>query len=490
MLNIVTNSVKFTTEGGKVNLIVDINAAEVFSITRPFNITPLDPAKFLKKIISLKSSTTQLSFKGEVIKLSVSGIYFFAINPIIENVEMLTSYDLSYSDFATHSPLFDSFILIQSERFATKEKMKAIETLENYNIYAKLNLDIANFCSRCTEIKDAIDYSISCIENFVGWKGYFESSIDPNELFTQELLIDEKYISIPLSVNEKLRFRINFIQNNNDQLPEYLKIFLKSLRFTLENFITRIDQHMAIQEIQANEVTASKMYALGEMAAGIAHELNNPLTVVKGIAYLTLTKLTQEEVPDLSLIDRMDKIIKMVDRSAKIIHGLKVFAREASEDPMIKIDLVEIIEDTLELCKSRIESKKIKLEWFPIESGFSLGRATQISQVILNLINNAYDAIENDNNPWIKVNIDLSGDYWQISVLDSGPGIPKNIRDKIMSPFFTTKPPGKGTGLGLSICNSILKQHNGILLYDDQKSSTCFSFKLPLFIDKTSRSNY
>jgi C4-dicarboxylate-specific signal transduction histidine kinase len=223
------------------------------------------------------------------------------------------------------------------------------------------------------------------------------------------------------------------------------------------------------------------MYSLGEMAAGIAHELNNPLTVIQGIANVSLKNIKNIDINPSKIEEDMNKIIKMTKRSAKIIHGLRVFARDAAVDPMEKIDLNQVVEDTLELCKSRITYRNIRLDWSPIEECFCMGRAVQISQVLLNLLSNSSDAVENTIDPWIKIVINQKENFWNVSVIDSGPGIPEKIYQKMMSPFFTTKAPGKGTGLGLSISNSILNEHGGEFYYVKESPFTEFKFTLPIY---------
>jgi C4-dicarboxylate-specific signal transduction histidine kinase len=174
----------------------------------------------------------------------------------------------------------------------------------------------------------------------------------------------------------------------------------------------------------------------------------------------------------------------MTERSAKIINGLRVFSRDATEDPLEKIELTNVIEETLILCRSKISNRGIQLEIDTKGPYYCQGRSVQISQVLLNLINNSADAIEGSPNPWIKVQIEEIRNYWQISVIDSGLGIHPKILDKMMTPFFTTKPPGKGTGLGLSICSGILKQHGGNFWYDTKSPNTCFKMTLPIYIEE------
>jgi C4-dicarboxylate-specific signal transduction histidine kinase len=429
------------------------------------------------KIVSIQSTTTDISLNGEMIPLPDPSLYLFAVSPVIQDVDALTKYNLSYSDFPVFSPVFDFLILTQAERFARKEQSKALNALEEQNTFAKLNLEIANFCSRCSELQDAFDFVIYTLQNFLNVQVSFEkceSSMPPDAHYS------EHKISLPLIVDNKMRNWLHLESDQRLNTGEPLKIFLGSLRFTLENLITRMDQFNSLQEAQVLKLNSSKMYTLGEMAAGIAHELNNPLAVIQGVAWLTLTKLNSTEVSTSKLEENMNKILKMTERSSKIINGLRVFARDAAEDPMEKIEISSIVQETLELCKTRIAHRGIRLDVQLKAQYHSWGRPVQISQVLLNLLNNATDAIENTEDAWIRIDVRKKDEFWVISVTDSGNGIPKDIVEKMMSPFFTTKPPGKGTGLGLSISGSILKNHGGEFWYDTQSPNTTFCFSLPV----------
>jgi signal transduction histidine kinase len=466
-----------------LNISNDKDAREVFKIITPKIMLETDDLqKVIGKVVTIKSSTTSIEFSGEVLWIEAQNIFLFATTPVIQDIESLTKYNLSYSDFSAYSPVFDFFILIQAERFARKEQAKSFNALEQQIAFAKLNLDIANFCSRCFAIDDALKFSLNSIENSLSLKGRFEPASQSSDLM--DSTFEDKIIRTPLRINEETRFILEFQNESITTISESLKLFFRSLRFTLENFITKIDQYNSLQEAQGSQVVSSRLNTLGEMAAGIAHELNNPLAIIQGHAWVTLTQLQNKEELSISKLEEsMNKIIKMTERSGKIIKGLRVFARDATEDPMEKIDLSAVVDETLELCKTRITHRGITLYWEPLGPHMAQARSIQISQVLLNMLNNAADAIENSKAPWIKISIEPKDNFWHVLVTDSGNGIPTEIQEKIMSPFFTTKAPGKGTGLGLSISNSILKHHNGDFWYEKNSPNTCFCFKLPILND-------
>ena len=455
-----------------LNLGHEILASEVFEIISPKDHCEIkDLPRTVGKLISLKSKTTEVSFNGEVLWIEANDIFMFVITPLVQNVEIITKLNLTYSDFPAYSPVFDFYILIQAEKFARKLQAKAIKELEDQNNYAQLNLEIANFCSSCSNAEEAIQFTINAIERSCNVKGNLAAGTGSSD--TPEIIM-------PIRINGNHRYCVFFSTDEKRNQPEPFKIFLASLTFTLENLIKRIDHFNEVQQVQLIKLHASKMSTLGEMAAGIAHELNNPLAIIDGMAWMTKSQIAEGISNNEVVVENLDKITRMTERSSKIIKGLVSFSRDADSDEMEKIDLNVVIQDTLDLCKNRIHKRNISLECEIIGTFYSWGKAVQISQVILNLINNASDAIEGTSNPWIKIQIKKNDQMWDISVIDSGQGIPQAVVDKMMFPFFTTKAPGKGTGLGLSISKTILQNHNGRFEYHLNNQNTCFTLSLAI----------
>jgi len=227
-------------------------------------------------------------------------------------------------------------------------------------------------------------------------------------------------------------------------------------------------------------IAMDRMIALGTLAGGIAHEINNPLTIIS----LKTTQLWELSKAGKLTNEHLEKSSKSIDstiqRISKIIKGLKAFARETEHDPFTITPLSEIIAETLEFCQAKFESHGIKLQLSALRNALRLEcRPVQISQVILNLLNNSFDAIEHNTTSWISIDVKDLGEMIEIAVTDSGNGLTKEVASKLMQPFFTTKGVGKGTGLGLSISQGIIKDHNGTLLYDASSQNTRFVVRLP-----------
>lgn len=242
------------------------------------------------------------------------------------------------------------------------------------------------------------------------------------------------------------------------------------------------------EELRVNELinqqnaklqSAAKMASLGEMAAGIAHEINNPLSIVVGKANLLLQNLEKASLTNEKLKESLEKIISNSNRASKIITGLKALSRNVEGEPMALVDMDAILNDSLDMCRERLKSNGIKLLVESSTDALFNGRSIQIGQVLTNLLNNASDAVCNNENSWIKVKVTETDDRVRVTVTDSGAGIPTEIRGKLMQPFFTTKGVGKGTGLGLSVSRQIAVDHGGSLSIDETCPNTCFILELP-----------
>ena len=236
-----------------------------------------------------------------------------------------------------------------------------------------------------------------------------------------------------------------------------------------------------IQEQQLQIMSSAKMAALGEMAAGIAHEINNPLASIMARAQV-LGEMAHER-PAVAL-ERMceftDKISQMSERIARIIRSLRFFARDGEMDPLEARPLRELIDETLELCRARFRSQNVNIEVrLQSESLVIWSRPVQISQVLLNLLSNAFDAVTQLEERWVVIEAKKSSQGLILSVTDSGSGIQDAIASKIMLPFFTTKEVGAGTGLGLSISSGIIQGHGGTLHLDRSSPNTRFVVILP-----------
>ncbi len=229
---------------------------------------------------------------------------------------------------------------------------------------------------------------------------------------------------------------------------------------------------------------SQKLASIGELSAGIAHEINNPLAIIRQEAEWVQHILKGKELLDVKEIEEMQgslqQIVHQVDRCKDITHRLLDFARK--REPVIQaVELNKIIEDMALLVEREARHNNIKIiRQYDADLPLIHSDGPQLRQVILNLLNNAVHAIGKDGE--VTVITRRAGEQAvDLIVSDTGCGIPKDHLDKIFDPFFTTKPEGKGTGLGLSICLGIIQRLAGGIAVDSAVGQgTTFTINLPL----------
>jgi signal transduction histidine kinase len=238
----------------------------------------------------------------------------------------------------------------------------------------------------------------------------------------------------------------------------------------------------ALQEAILRE--NSKTIALGEMAGGIAHEINNPLAIVRTRLSQLKRLISAERFESAQAIKFLQDIEDTSIRMSKIVAGLNTFSRSSENDEKTPVQLTKLLSDVQGICQDRLHSKGIAFEVTNVDEIEIACRPVQIEQILVNLVNNAVDAISETNAPWVRLNAKRAGaKEIEISITDSGTGIPDKIADKLMQPLFTTKPVGKGTGLGLSISVGIAEAHGGTLKLNREHKNTQFILTLPIAVE-------
>ena len=253
-------------------------------------------------------------------------------------------------------------------------------------------------------------------------------------------------------------------------------------------------------EAEQQLIQASKMATLGEMATGVAHELNQPLSVIKTVSSFFMKKLgAREPIAEEILSNMLSKVDGNVDRATRIINHMRQFARK-SDMEMVTVQINDILKSAFEIFSQQLKVRGIQVVW---EIDASLPRVhgdpSRLEQVFINLLLNARDAIESRWGDQAPVNAEtdkaihlwtgVEGPMVVCRVCDSGTGIPENMVEKIFEPFFTTKEVGKGTGLGLSISYGIIRECGGTIEATPHAPyGTCFVIRFPM-IDESAVKN-
>jgi PAS domain S-box-containing protein len=247
-----------------------------------------------------------------------------------------------------------------------------------------------------------------------------------------------------------------------------------------QDITERIRREEVIADQQLKMITAARLSSLGMMAGGVAHEINNPLTTIS-VATDHLRSFLENGNPDRDAMAGITATIhRNVDRIERIVRGLLSMSRMPKDDDLDTVCLKTFLGDVIEMSRARFAHGGIELVVSDIPPTLDLEcQSTPLSQVLVNLLNNARDAVDDLPEKWVRVEVSEEGDAVEIAVTDSGNGLPAEVLDKIFEPFFTAKSMCNGTGLGLSISRSIVNSHHGELLVDRDCVNTRFVVRLP-----------
>jgi signal transduction histidine kinase len=361
-----------------------------------------------------------------------------------------------------------------------KDSIESIENLciENSRLKNKVELDkfkmMADW-SPCTIswIKDDLTYAgvnktLSDLyeidsSEFIGKKIGFNSNYAYFLEFSKELFSSQK---------EHLSTEISAVIDGVDK-----KFYLVGTKFkeAKEAIIIGLDV-TELSSLKESVALMERLSSLGEMVAGIVHEVNNPLTVIQNKAKVIKRHIESGELE--KAIDGTQRIFDTCIRMGKIIEGVKSFVRQADNDPHTEVNIHEVLGEAQGLLHSKFLASGVQVKLPTGEIPMIHGNQTQLYQVFINLMTNAIDAIDGCEEKWIEIETESLTDS-KIAILfrDSGAGISEEIKSKIFQSFYTTKGSGKGTGLGLSLCQKIVERHGGsIEIVDD--SNTCFRITL------------
>lgn len=264
---------------------------------------------------------------------------------------------------------------------------------------------------------------------------------------------------------------------------------IRSSREKLENWAKELEEEVTkkteeIKRGQEQFVHTEKLASLGRMAAGVAHEINSPLTGIVTFAHLMLKRIPPENKMDR---EDLDVIIEQAERCSKIIKGLLGFSRAIPSEKN-EMNIHDAIQNAINIIQHQAKFHNIKIE---VNEDGNLppikGDSSQVQQVFLNLLINAADAMNDKGQITISTSRTVVDGipYVEIAVSDTGPGISEEHISRLFEPFFTTKPVGKGTGLGLAVSHGIIKKHGGhIIVKSTPGAGATFLVRLPIMDSK------
>lgn len=517
--------------------------SDVFRLEQPrLGIIGDAPCDLVGELVVLSPQNgSGLKLRGQVVSLDAEGRGFlFALTPVLTDISQVGLVGLEFADFPVADPVFDFLLFIQAQKIARKKVEVANEklaweyrvskllheiTLKTYGLEdaeRAYSVVINAVCEallwevghvfvstggKHAVLRSAATWYLSDLPRYSAFRECTESmqfgrgeglpgraweresvvwvtNVKREFMFSRKDVLPDSPgiigVAVPVLVEGETVAVLEFFTERPPLNEENLARFFELLGLQLASVISRQRVVRREKEQLAALVSASKMAALGEIAAGVAHEINNPVSSISLTSHL-MSVLSKTGGLDAEAVQTNTSRIKAcVQRISTIVSELKDFSRDSSADPFTSVRVSKIVEETLDLCSARLASKGIRFELGNFSPEWYIDcRASQISQVLLNLLNNAYDAVVGLDTRWIRLEGREVDDAIEISITDSGPGVDEEVAEKMMVPFFTTKPPGMGTGLGLSISSNIVTDHGGQLRLDRTSNNTRFTVLLP-----------
>lgn len=305
----------------------------------------------------------------------------------------------------------------------------------------------------------------------------YRSRFHPDDLIELDKAVEETVKNgQPYKINHRIFLdngkRVKYVQGYGhlvlDAKGKPVKIF-----GTCHDITEKVLAEMELEKSRVVALHTAKLASLGEMAAGVAHEINNPLAIIDGTISM-LKKFINDEV---KFDAKISTVLKATMRISRIVNGLRKFSRSSEASNMNENDIGNVIKETMIFVELKAKQNHTILNYELNSHAKVFCNSLEIEQVLINLINNAIDAVRPLEERWVKVQLFDENSEVVIRVIDSGQGIDSEISSKLFNPFFTTKAVGEGTGLGLSICKGILENHKAEFFVNSKMENTCFEIR-------------
>jgi two-component system NtrC family sensor kinase len=365
--------------------------------------------------------------------------------------------------------------------------------IENAALYNQANI-------RARELERLKDYSENIIESLtvgvavldkkgeiIGWNRVLESvfSLKKSQALgrgLREILGPDNFMALfPSDTQQDFRLLSEItleVREGEKRIFDVAKTPLLDNTLTPYGTIIVFEDITEKIQLQQQLVTSEKLASIGLLSAGVAHEINTPLTGISSYVQLLQKKLTDTHYTQI-----LEKVEAQTERVSRIVKNLLNFARNPSDSAFHRVDIMDGLKEILTLIDYKLKAMNIRLELNPSPVKPIWAQSERLQQVFINIILNAIDAMPNGGT--LKINLIEEADVVVVKIADTGTGIKKQHLPHIFDPFFTTKGIGKGTGLGLSISYAIIKEHEGrIEVESETGQGSCFTIFIPSKLDR------
>jgi|GEM_PF-3040685 len=497
--------------GRSISKVIPMSIGECFS-------------KYLKPSNELKSGTLPAPFqifwlninngvqiRGQLLPVE-QGLFFSGIVGLYDP-KVVKDFNLTFQDFSNQDNIFDFLMLLGSQKQSIEQLQKILDRLKMKNKLSNVKNQIAVELDSVTEIDDVFilaskklkasfplcDLTWSKVRkkkdatatSYTSYLTVFKvneisgaASSHPELLdnFRERVEQREKHkkSDIIVEANDGEDVYLGVISFNPNEINIHMDgEFLALLIRLLQSKILALSNEKQKIEMMLHRTHLGRIAMLGELSAGVAHEINNPLAIISFKFERIILDLVQDGIYEKYKGD-FEIVGNSIDRIVKIIQGLKAYARGGA-DVYARTPVKKLIDDTWILMQAKYKQNGIDFKVDTLDESIVISCSpVQIVQILTNLLSNSSDAVAGKHTRWVRLSCERRDDFARFEVRDSGNKIPPEIAEKLMNPFFTTKKSSGGTGLGLSLSHTIAGQHKGRLYLDQGRSETCFVLELPL----------